>query len=89
MTRQTVHQITNALGIDEIAIALNVSKSSVRFARTNGAFSANWYGPLKILCDEAGIPCPLSAFRMRSITVKRGNAHEEAQAAEEAVGNQI
>lgn len=88
MTRQIVHQITNTLGIDEIAIALDVSKSSVRFARTNGAFSANWYGPLKILCDEAGIPCPLSAFRMRSISARRGNLLEETRAEGQAVGNE-
>jgi len=66
MNKAAVHQITDALGSHEIEDALNVSRHSIRYARTEGVFPASWYGPLSAMCRNAGIECPLSAFNWKA-----------------------
>ena len=79
MSSRAVHNIIKHLGVDAICSALDVSPHSVRYAKTKGIFSANWYGEVKAMCDEVGIPCPLSAFNWRSSDKKLGNAAPEIQ----------
>lgn len=55
--------IIAALGPDDIAAALNLTRHSVREARTSGLFPAKWYGPLSDLCVARGVECPRDAFR--------------------------
>lgn len=63
MTEPHVQRITRQLGGENaLAEALGLTKFSVRAARREGAFPARWYAPLKALCDEHGVPCPLVAF---------------------------
>lgn len=66
MDKHAVHTITEALGAERICAEIGVKPRSIRFARTEGVFPARWYGPLKGLCDEAGIECPMSAFNWAS-----------------------
>lgn len=65
MSDSHVHRITRELGAETVAKTVGVSLHSVRAARAAGAFPANWYGVLKDICDERGIPVPLSAFNMK------------------------
>jgi len=57
-----VHRIVRQLGTEAITSELSVSTFSVKAAKSAGLFPARWYAPLKRLCDEQGIPIPLSAF---------------------------
>lgn len=62
MNKPAVIAITDAIPSETLQSRLGVSKHAIRHARTTGAFSGRWYGPLMQLCDEAGIECPLDAF---------------------------
>lgn len=63
MSQEThVHRIVRVLGEEAITSELSVSGYSVKAAKSAGRFPARWYGPLKRVCDDRGIPCPLSAF---------------------------
>lgn len=66
MNRNAVHHIIATLTPEAIEASLDVSPHSVRAAKTKGEFPSNWYAGLKALCDEVGIPCPLSAFYWRA-----------------------
>jgi len=74
MNKSAVHHITETLGSEAIQARLGVRHSSVRRARWLGAFPGDWYGQLKPMCDEVGIPCPMSAFNWRASSADRGAA---------------
>lgn len=87
MSDSHVHRITRELGAETVAKTVGVSLHSVRAARAAGAFPANWYGILKDVCDERGIPVPLSAFNMKraakkSVTVSHGRDRRPVQSPE-------
>ena len=87
MNKASVHHITDTLSSDAICARLGVSHHSVRYARTDGAFPASWYGPLKEMCDETGIPCPLTAFNWKTSEKKIGRQQGDCKAAgEENIG---
>ena len=75
MKHHAVDHIISTIGSEVIEQALDVSSHSVRAAKTKRQFPANWYWPLKSLCEETGIPCPGSAFNWRGRKTKDGNAH--------------
>lgn len=79
MSKQHVHHITDTLGADAICARLGVSPHSIRYARTDGSFPASWYGPLKTMCDDVGIPCPLTAFNWRVPAKELGDATTPVQ----------
>jgi hypothetical protein len=84
MSNSHVHRITRELGAEAVAETVGVSLHSVRAARAAGAFPANWYELLKVVCDERGIPVPLSAFNMKRgvkkpVTTKHGRATPPVQ----------
>ena len=79
MNRNAVHHIIATLTPEAIEARLDVSPHSVRAAKTKGEFPANWYAGLKALCDEVGIPCPLSAFYWRAVDKKVSNTPPELQ----------
>jgi hypothetical protein len=79
MSKHHVHRITDELGADAICARLGVSSHSIRYARTDGSFPASWYGPLKTMCDDAGIPCPLTAFNWRAPAKEVGDAPASPQ----------
>jgi len=66
MQKNPVHHITDTLTAEAICAALGVGMHSIRYVRTDGLFPASWYGPLKSMCDEAGIECPLSVFNWKA-----------------------
>ena len=66
MSKKTVHHMIDTLTADAIMAKLGVSFHMIRYARTTGMFPASWYGPLKVMADDVGIPCPLSAFNWKS-----------------------
>lgn len=68
MNKQAVHHITDTLGADVICESLSVTHHSIRYARTDGRFPASWYAHLKAMCEDVGIPCPLSAFNWKQPT---------------------
>jgi hypothetical protein len=79
MNKQTVHHITDTLTAAAICAELGVTPHSIRYARTTGAFPASWYANLRRMCDEVGIPCPLSAFNWKSVAKKTSNDDPDIQ----------
>lgn len=84
MSESHVHRITRELGAEAVASTVGVSLHSVRAARAAGAFPANWYELLKDVCDERGIPVPLSAFNMKrgakkAVTTSHGRDRTRVQ----------
>ena len=79
MNKNAVHQIIDTLTPDAICSELGVNKHSIRYARTTGAFTASWFGPLSKMCVEKGIPCPQDAFNWKSVAKKNGNAKSDFQ----------
>lgn len=84
MAETHVHRIVRQIGEEDITSALGVTTHSVRAAKTARKFPAPWYGPLKDLCDERGVPCPMIAFNWRSpdkksVKGKRGGSHATVQ----------
>lgn len=73
MNKKAVHHIIDTLTADAVMARLDVSFHMIRHARTTGLFPASWYGPLKSMSDEVGIPCPLSAFNWKSTANKVGD----------------
>ena len=78
MNKHSVHQITDTLGGEAIATRMGVSSHMIRHARTSGMFPSSWYAALKAMCDDVGIPCPLSAFNWRAAN-KVGNTMPKSQ----------
>lgn len=79
MKHKPVHHITNTLTPDAIMARLGVSFHMIRYARTTGTFPASWYRQIKDMCDEVGIPCPLSAFNWRHSANKIGDDVSQVQ----------
>lgn len=65
MSKPTIISITDALGSEAICRRLGIGPHSVRYARTEGLFPASWYGPLREMCEAAGIDCPMDAFNWK------------------------
>lgn len=59
----SVHLIIDTLGPGRIEAQLGVTKFSLLAAKRDRLFPARWYAPLRAMCDEDGIDCPLDAFR--------------------------
>lgn len=66
MSKAEVSQIIETIGADRICEVIGVGQHSVRYAKTEGLFAASWYAPMKALCDEAGISCPLHLFNWKT-----------------------
>lgn len=62
MSQSHVHRIVGQIGEEALASDLGLTAFSIKAAKSADVFPARWYGPLKRLCDERGIPCPLAAF---------------------------
>lgn len=72
MGSHVVQKITKELGNAAIREAVGVSDHSIRYARTTGKFPASWYAPIKAMCDERGVDCPLGVFNFKITTKKVG-----------------
>lgn len=81
MNKASVHHITKTLTPEAIMERLGVSFHMIRHARTTGAFPASWYRQMKDMCDEVGIPCPLTAFNWRPSANQVGSAPTAVQGA--------
>lgn len=66
--------IADTVGRAKIADACEVGLTAVSNAVVRGRFPASWYFPVRYLCDEAGIDCPLASFGMKVPPVQRGGA---------------
>lgn len=60
--KSPAHQIIKALTPQTIMESLGVTEFSIRNAKRERMFPARWYAPIKELCDERGLECPLGAF---------------------------
>lgn len=63
MHTSSVHRIVSEVGSEAIEEILGVTKYSIRAAKRDRLFPARWYEPLRILCVEQGVDCPVDAFR--------------------------
>ena len=72
MQSPTVIEIVNTVGPERIKEKVGVSHHAVRKAREVGKFAGNWYGPIRELCDEVGIICPLDVFNWKTPSEKSG-----------------
>lgn len=60
-----VQEICSAIGRDELAKALGVSRQSISNAISAAAFTASWYAIIKKECDRRGIDCDLTLFNFK------------------------
>lgn len=58
--------IVAIIGPQAICDALGVGGHSVRHALFVGKFPSNWYLGILMLCEAAGIDCPLTAFTWKA-----------------------
>lgn len=72
MNKHPVHHITDTLGVEAITARLGVGRHAVRYARTMREFPPAWYAALKDMCEEVGIPCPISVFAWKDAAKKNG-----------------
>ena len=56
----TASEIIDRLGVKRIANAVGVGETSVYNRKSD--FPARWYAPMRDLCEEVGIPCPMELF---------------------------
>lgn len=73
MNKHPVHHITDTLGVAALTARLGVSRHAIRYARTTRTFPPAWYAALKDMCEEVGIPCPISVFAWKDAAKKYGN----------------
>lgn len=90
----TVPQIVDRLGRQEIIDRLGVRTSSVTDAISDGVFPARWYGELKEMADEQGIELPLELFNWRKASggpriMPHPPAHEHAAATASRHGKKV
>lgn len=81
MSKNEINHIINTLGWEKIADGVEVGWHMIRHAKNTGLFPAPWYNVLKFMCDEAGIPCPLSLFRWKVQANKVSRSSADAQEA--------
>ena len=62
MTTSSAHKIIEALTSKVIQDKLGITEFSILAAKRKRRFPARWYAPIKQLCDEKGIECPIDAF---------------------------
>lgn len=72
MNKHPVHHITDTLGVEAITARLGVSRHAIRYARTMREFPPAWYAALKDMCEDVGIPCPISVFSWKDTAKKNG-----------------
>lgn len=60
-----VQEICSAIGRDQLAKALGVSRQSISNAISSAAFTASWYAIIKSECDQRNIDCDLTLFNFR------------------------
>lgn len=72
MSKHPVHHITDTLGVEAITARLGVSRHAIRYARTMREFPPAWYAALKDMCEDVGIPCPISVFSWKDAANKYG-----------------
>ena len=87
MKKHPVHHITDTLGAEALKARLGVSRHAIRYARTTRTFPPAWYAALKDMCEEIGIPCPISVFSWKDTAKKYGKnaANIQAQAGKSKV----
>jgi len=62
----SAEDVIEVLGRKQIREFLGVGNTAISNALCReGKFPASWYGPIRQLCDEAGVDCPLSAFNWK------------------------
>lgn len=74
MLMPNVHDITKAVGRDEIASRLGVGVAAVGNAVARGKFPAAWYFTVAAVCAEKGVECPPDAFNFKSPSADRPSA---------------
>lgn len=55
-------RIIEAVGTRRIAARVGVVETAVINAKRKPLLPGRWYAPVKELCDEDGIDCPIEAF---------------------------
>lgn len=65
MDIHTASHIIEAIGQDVFVERFGFNERLLRHTKSTDKFAANRYREIKQLCDERGIPCPLSAFNWK------------------------
>lgn len=64
--------IIDALGVSQLSAKLGVGKSAVLNARNKPLLPGRWYAPVREMCAEAGLECPLGLFNWSRPAPEKG-----------------
>lgn len=62
---QTLTEIADTLGRDELCRRLNVGETAIFNAIAKGYFPSGWFGVMTILARERGVSIPFDKFNWR------------------------
>ena len=66
----TVSEIIEMVGSAKIQSLLGVTEFSIRAARRDGKFPANWFAVISDQCAEAQVECPRGLFNFKEAQPK-------------------
>jgi hypothetical protein len=69
--RNLAVSLSDRIGRERLALALGLSKFSIRAARAAGVFPATWFLIVSELCEADGIDCPMEAFAWLKVDLAR------------------